>query len=183
MRGEAGFSLTELLIAIVIVAVMGIGMVTLFQAQHQTFIRQNSGVLSTQNARAGLDMMAREIRNAGFDPYGLSGASVTQWTAGTFAFTADLNGDGDLLDPDEVVSFFLDVDAGTLIRSSLAGGEIALAEGVETLVLTYYQDAAGTPATSASNIEQVRIQLTYETSDGVMEGNLETQVAIRNNIY
>jgi type IV pilus assembly protein PilW len=181
-RGEAGFSLAELVIAIVIVAIMGLGMVTMFQAQHHSFVQQNDGLRSTQNARAALDLMARDIRNAGFDPYGSAGAGVTAWTADSFAYTADLNGDGDLLDTDESVTYYVDTITDQLMRGSF-GTNVRMADGVQGLAFTYYQNATGTAATSASNIEQVKIQMTYDTPEGVMDGSLETQVALRNNIY
>ena len=179
---QAGFTLTELLIGMVIVAVMGIGMVSLFRVQHQTYVSQNEGVMSTQNVRAGMDMMAREIRNAGYDPYGGAGAGVSQWTSTRFAFTADLNGDGDILDDAESVTYFYDAADSLLVRST-SGVDATVANGIVGMTLSYFQDASGTAATSSSNIQQILIRMTYATPDGVMPGSLETQVALRNNIY
>lgn len=179
---QAGFTLTEIMVGMVIVGVMGIGMVSMFRVQHQTYVSQNSGVLSTQNARAGLDMMVREMRNAGFDPYGDAGAGVTEWTATRFAFTADLNGDGDTDDPDESVTYFFDAADSLLVRS-VFGTDATLANGIAAMTFSYFRDGSGTAASSASGIEQVRIRMTYATPEGVLDGSLETQVALRNNIY
>ncbi|HJU86095.1 MAG TPA: type II secretion system protein, partial [Gemmatimonadota bacterium] len=94
-----GFTLVEMVIAMVIVGIMGIALVGFLRTQHQTMVRQNSGVLATQNARAAMDMLARELRNAGYSPRGaLSGAQLWAADADSVAWTADMNADGDTLD-------------------------------------------------------------------------------------
>lgn len=177
-----GFTLVELLVAMVVLGIMGMGMVKLFIAQHQAYMMQNEGVLATQNARAGFDMMTREIRNAGYDPRGIAGAGITHWTVDSFGWTADLNADGDVADDAEAVLYFFQADPGALIRRE-EGTDITVTDGVIGLTLEYSSDANGTVAGSADQVEQVGITMTYDTPDGVLPGALETHVALRNNIY
>ena len=122
--GRRGFTLVEMLIAMVIVGIMGIALVGFLRAQHQTMVRQNSGVLATQNARAAMDMLARELRNAGYNPRGaLSGAEIRAMDVDSVAWTADMNADGDTLDSstglwDERVAYYVQ---GTSMMRAAAG--------------------------------------------------------------
>ena len=94
-----GLTLVELMVALVIVGIMGIAMVGFLRTQHQTVVRQNSGVLATQNARAAVDMFVRELRNAGYNPRGaLSDARIQAMDSDSIAWTADMNADGDMVD-------------------------------------------------------------------------------------
>ena len=125
--GRRGFTLVEMLIAMVIVGIMGIALVGFLRAQHQTMVRQNSGVLATQNARAAMDMLARELRNAGYSPRGsLSAARIQAMDVDSVTWTADMNADGDTLDTstglwDERVGYF--TQGTSLMRA--AGGAAA----------------------------------------------------------
>lgn len=180
--GRAGFTLIELLVALVVLGVFGMGAVNLFRAQHQAFIRQNEGVRITQNARAGLDMLARELRNAGFDPRGTAAAGLTVWSPDSVGWTADLNADGDVDDDEEDVLYFFQADPGAMIRRE-GGVEVEVADRLTDLTLGYFSDESGTVAATMAEIEQVGITMTYETPEEVVPGHLETQVALRNGIY
>lgn len=180
--GRAGFTLTELIIGMVVLGVMGMGLVSLFRVQHQTYSQQNEGVLATQNARAGLDMMTREMRNAGFTPYGDAPAGITVWTADSFAFTADYNGDGDVTDAEEAVLYFHDPVDDLLVRAS-GGVESPVANRITSLTFEYFSDAGATTATTVGSIEQIRVEIEYATPEGVLAGSLASMVALRNQIY
>ncbi|CAN5167471.1 hypothetical protein BH18GEM1_BH18GEM1_11960 [soil metagenome] len=179
---QKGFTLVELLVALVVMGILGIGAVRLFVAQHQSFRLQNDGVLATQNARAGFDMMTRELRNAGYDPRDTAGSAITTWTATGFGWTADLNADGDVADDGEAVLWFYQADPGELVRRE-GGVDVTVADGITGLELAYFADEDGTLATAPDEIEQVGMAMTYATPEGVPTGRLETQVAVRNNIY
>lgn len=182
MRTASGFTLIELLIALVVMGIFSLGAVNLFTAQHRAFRLQNDGVLATQNARAGFDMLAREVRNAGYDPRGTGVAGITQWTATAFGWTADLNADGDVADDGEAVTYSFDAGAGELIRT-VGGVDATISDGITNLALDYFADENGNAAAAAGDIEQIAVTMTYDTPDGVLAGRIETQVALRNNIY
>lgn len=184
--GSRGFTLIEMLIAMVIVGIMGIALVGFLMSQHQTVVRQNSGVLATQNARAAVDMLARELRNAGYSPRGaLSGAQLRTIKADSVSWTADMNADGDTLDSstgkwDERVAYFQEGSA--MMRASGGGGGTAVTDNVDSLSFTYL-DGAGAATADPAVVEQVQIHLYYSTPEGVQSGVIESQVALRNNIY
>ena len=184
--GRRGFTLVEMLIAMVIVGIMGIALVGFLRAQHQTMVRQNSGVLATQNARAAMDMLARELRNAGYNPRGaLSGAEIRAMDGDSVAWTADMNADGDTLDSstglwDERVAYF--VQGSSLMRATGGGAGVAVTDDVDSLRILYY-DGDGVVTADPAVVEQVWVGLFYSTPDGVQAGVIESQVALRNNIY
>lgn len=181
-RSSAGFTLVELLVALVIIAILGLAALNQFVAQHQAYIAQNDGVRSEQNARAGFDMLIREARNAGYDPRGITGAAITHWTTDSFGWTADLNADGDLNDEAEDVLYFFQADPGALVRREQAV-DVEVMDGVTDLSFGYFADPDGTAAQTVESIELVAVSMTYLMPEGTMPGALRTQVAVRNAIY
>jgi len=181
-RSIAGFTLIELLVAVVIIAILGLAALNQFVAQHQAYVAQSIGVRTAQNARAGFDMLIREARNAGYDPRGITGASITHWTADSFGWTADLNADGDLNDVGEDVLYFFQADPGAMVRRE-GLVEVEMTDGVSDLSFAYFADPGGTAAQSVNSIELVAVAMTYLTAEGTLPGALRTQVAVRNAIY
>lgn len=181
-----GFTLVEILIAMVILGIMGIALVGFLRAQHQTMVRQNSGVLATQNARAAMDMLARELRNAGYSPRGsLSAARIQAMDVDSVTWTADMNADGDTLDTstglwDERVGYF--TQGTSLMRAAGGAAGVAVTDDVDSLRILYY-DGEGVVTADPAVVEQVWVRLFYSTPDGVQAGVIESQVALRNNIY
>jgi prepilin-type N-terminal cleavage/methylation domain-containing protein len=69
-RRQKGFSLIEMLIALVIGAIIIAGVYRTFTTQQKTFTVQEQVSEAQQNARAVMDLMARDIRMAGFGKLG-----------------------------------------------------------------------------------------------------------------
>lgn len=191
MRGEKGLTLVELMVTLVIVGIMGLALVGFLRSQHQTVTRQNDGVLATQNARAAVDMLARELRNAGYDPRGSGDAALTAMEVDSVAWTADLDENegvttfDPVADTYEEVAYWHDTGSNTLVRwamPSLGGAGVPVSDGVDSLRLTYL-DRTGAATSDSSLVELVEIRLWYSTVDGVQAGAIESQVALRNNIY
>jgi type II secretory pathway pseudopilin PulG len=175
----------ELMVAFVVVAIMMIGAMTLFVAQTRVAREQNEGALATQNTRAGIDLLVRELRNAGYDPRGAAAAGLTRLETDSLGWTADLNGDGDATDfgpdGDENVLYYFDAGARALIREAngVAG---PVTNGLDSLRFTYL-DRWETETMVANQVEQVIIEMWYATPGGVLPGEATTQVALRNNIF
>lgn len=184
--GTRGFTLIEMLIAMVILGIMGIALTGFLMAQHQTVVRQNSGVLATQNARAAVDMLVRELRNAGANPrLTPDGGALRTINADSVSWTADMNADGDTLDSstglwDERVAYY--EEGTTMMRAPGGGAGVAVTDDVDSLRFTYL-DGSGATTADLALVEQIRIRLFYATPDGVQTGVIESQVAVRNNIY
>ncbi len=183
--GNRGVTLIEMLIAMVILGIMGIALTGFLRTQHQTVLRQNDGVLATQNARAAVDMFAREFRNAGYNPRGsASGGRLGTIESDSVSWTADLDLDGDTLSAstswDERVVYWQQIRR--LMRAGGGGSGVVLADNVDSLRLTYL-DGDGVATADPALVEQVGIRLFYSTPNGVQSGVIESQVALRNNIY
>jgi prepilin-type N-terminal cleavage/methylation domain-containing protein len=192
MRGERGLTLVEMMVTMLVVAIMGLALVGFLRSQHQTVTLQNDGVMITQNARAAVDMLARELRNARYDPRASGDAALTAMEPDSVAWTSDLDEDQAVTSFDpiddtyEEVAYWHDAGAGTLVRWPMPSQGVLTAmpvsDGVDSLRLTYL-DRTGAATADSSLVELVRIRLWYSTPDGVQTGALETQVALRNNIY
>jgi type IV pilus assembly protein PilW len=107
-KENRGFTLIELLVA------MGLGLVVLgavlkvFVSQNRTNVAQQEVAYAQQNVRAAMDLMAREIRNAGYDPEDNNFEAIKTATSGSIRILSNLSGDdeaGDPNDPNEDVTY------------------------------------------------------------------------------
>lgn len=113
LRSPRGFTLVEIMIALAIGGVIMAAVMTSFNLQHRTYLNQDEVVTMQQNVRLAMDMLARDIRLAGYNPTRQAGVFtfVNDVTfnneAGTLpaqvftdaariAFLSDLNGDGEV---------------------------------------------------------------------------------------
>ncbi len=104
---EHGFTLIEILIAMAITGIVSAAIFTAFQSQQKSYAAQEDVVVMQQNLRAGMDMMVREIRMAGYDPSRDAKAGIISAVSGSIAFTIDENGDGDFDDSNEYITYSL----------------------------------------------------------------------------
>jgi type IV pilus assembly protein PilW len=68
IHNNAGFSLTELLVALAMVGIVSVAMYMSFSSQSRSFVKQEQAVDVQQNVRAAMDIMVRDIRLACYDP-------------------------------------------------------------------------------------------------------------------
>jgi len=104
---EHGFTLIEILIAMAITGIVSAAIFTAFQSQQKSYVVQEGVAVMQQNLRAGMDMMVREIRMAGYDPTRDANAGIVSAISGSIAFTIDENGDGDIDDSNEYITYSL----------------------------------------------------------------------------
>ena len=96
-----GFTLIELLVA------MGLGLVVLgavlkvFVSQNRTNAAQQEVAYAQQNVRAAMDLMVREIRNAGYDPEDNGFEAIKTATSSSIRILSNLSGDDEAGDPDD----------------------------------------------------------------------------------
>ena len=198
-----GFTLVELLIVVVLASVLGATIVNLFRAQSDIFRSENQSLEMDQNLRAGLDMMLRELRNAGMkdqlqayvDPPGIAVAdSDAVRFKQDFHSTANPTGlsDGDVLDANEDIEYSFTAADSTVRRRTFGtvgnSGAQPMAEHVTRLRFTYF-DAAGTviplPMNAAvrASIRRIRVGLAGAAPDGRSVSTLESDVVPRNLAY
>jgi type IV pilus assembly protein PilW len=187
---HAGFSMIELLIVIGILAILFTFMYKGFERLNRYYTAENVKASTQQSARIGIEMMVQDIRLAGLNPLGTTGAGIVAASPTSFQFTADVNFDGDLDDPFENITYDLN---GTDLRQRnsnllLSPNFEVLLSNVTALVFTYLDDT-GTAiptadlATRRADIRTVGITLTVNRPagrDGTVSRTYTTQVRCRN---
>ena len=127
MRKEKGFTLVELLVAMAISGIVVAAVYTAFVTQQKSYTIQDQVAEAQQNARVGLDLIAREVRMAG---YGQP----------TWALPADTDGDGDneqVTDPVTVTDGGGNPDRITVIGCfDTAPGTLSVAASMGNTALT-----------------------------------------------
>jgi prepilin-type N-terminal cleavage/methylation domain-containing protein len=161
VHSRHGFSLLELLIALAIGMVLLAVVTTTFINQRQVYAVQDEVEGMMQNAMVGLDVMQRDIMFAGYNPTETSGAGIVAATANSLQFTMDLNGDDDLGDPEENVTYALydaDADGDWDLGRDTGTGYQLIAENIVSLSLTYrLADGSETSAPTAAQLSQIRL--------------------------
>ena len=123
-----------------------------------------------QNARAGIELMAREIRMAGYNPTRAPGVGIIAAGSQTIRITMDLNSDGDVTDENEDITYSLydsgsdgDVDLG---RKPAGGTNQPVAENIAHLDFVYTLANGSTTTTPAtpSQIRLIQVSLTAQTA-------------------
>ena len=113
-----GFVFVELLVAIgAALLVLGIMFATFVYLEKQGYDREGQVAQMQENLLAGMQKMGRELPMAGRDPSGIAGAGLVLADSDTIRFTTDLNGDGDVSDVDEDVTYALDTKQLQLTRN------------------------------------------------------------------
>ncbi len=166
MLRQKGFSLIEVLITTTIFGLLLVGVCTLYAASLKSFNRGQNKIEAQQNARVGIEVLAREVRLAGYDPSDaislLPTTAIEVAAANTITFIADVDGDA----VSDRVRYGLQ---GTrLVRDSASWsgtafpaltGNNELAEGVTALTFTHF-DGNDTVTTTLVDIRRTTIGIT-----------------------
>lgn len=166
---QRGLTLIELMIVMVLSLFLMAAVYLTFQVQKKTGDVQQEVSALQQDVRAVLDIMAKDVKQAGCDPLttGTPGLVAAQCQTGRISFTMDLNDDGDTMDADEQVTY---VYAGT----SLTRNGVELSNRVTTFGLTYFDvnnaqidpTTGGNPfleTTEAEDVRSVDITITMQS--------------------
>lgn len=167
--GESGFSITELLVALAVVAVVLAGAVATLEVGLAT-VMTGAGRAETQsNARVAIQRIVPDIRAAGYDPTGASFDVVVNQTATSMTLQSDRDANGLIeapvgaCDPGasaEIVRYSV---VGTELRRSVNPGvdgcETVIVGGVQSLSFAYL-DAGGTATGVGANIRTVVVAVT-----------------------
>ncbi len=160
---KTGYTLIELLAGILISAVVLASLYSVFTSQQLAFSAQEQVLEMTQNIRAGLDLMTREIRLAGYKNSVSTFNGIQTAGPSTIRIAADLNQDGDTLDTDEDIAYTY--NSGTL-QICRNGVSLPIADNITSLAFAYTMKdgtVTSSPANPA-NIRKVNISVTARTS-------------------
>jgi prepilin-type N-terminal cleavage/methylation domain-containing protein len=100
-KDNRGFTLVELLIAMALGLVVLGAVLKVFVSQNRTNAAQQEVAYAQQNVRAAMDLMAREIRSAGYDPEDNGFEGIKTATSNSIRILSNLTGDDEPGDPDE----------------------------------------------------------------------------------
>jgi prepilin-type N-terminal cleavage/methylation domain-containing protein len=184
LRDESGFTLPEVLVTAMVMTMVMFALYSVFDMSLRVFSFGNDKTEAVENARLGLEKMAREIKAA--YPYDKAGGDTTVLATRTesqITFGNDLNGNREV-DPDEVITYRRGSDPTILVREKNGSSEPVI-EYVDGLSFQYLNrfDAS---TSIESEVAIVRINLTIRVDRGVgapATQTLTTDVALRNRLY
>ena len=176
LGNNKGLTLVELMIVLVLSLLLMSAVYLTYQVQHRESNVQHQVSAIQQDLRAVMDIMERDIRNAGCDP-GEPQMGLVGIASSTGAFPAanetrlglsmDLDGDGVISGSDEVISYIWHQDTRMLERN---GRDIA--GNITNLTLTYSSGGLDlTPASgnqlgaNAANVRVIDITLQTRSED------------------
>ena len=207
IKSESGFSTADLLISTILTLVLTLAMYSVFRVQVRTIKSQESRLEAQKYARATLDLMVREIRNAGLTPTGTGCAGIVTANAQTLQFRLDADSDGDCGGPNEDITYAYVAGTQDITRAADGGGAQNLTSGNATnLQFTYFpQDctsnfstpvgggaaacplATGGDAGTLVAIQRVSISLTVQSKNpdaefggGQLNATMVSSVDLRN---
>jgi len=175
-RGQAGHSLVEMLVAMAVMALVMAATLSMLQAGLAASGWGTARIEAQQAVRIALERLARELRDAGYDPTSAGLGAVVVAEPARVVFVRDLNGNG-VIDPThERVTWVLRAGETTLRRDAGAGAQ-PVAEGVRRFQLSYLDDE-GAPTSEPARVVSVRIEIEAGRTGG--EAIMATQVLLRN---
>jgi Tfp pilus assembly protein PilW len=160
-RGDlilAGVSLAELLTSLACAGLVLGGAFSLLHEGQRLYARGAARVEAQQSARAALERMATEIRQAGFGPMPSQFAAVAVAERSRITLQSDLDGDGAIAALRETVTWSL---VGEVLRRNAGAGAQPIVNGVRELVFEY-RDARGRVTAIPDEVRSVTITLTAE---------------------
>ena len=200
LREEGGFTLAEVMVTMLIMVTVMFALYSIFDMSLRVYGVGNDKVEATQNARIGLDKIARELR-AAYPASKAGGKTQLFWAPGAcltavmptqtqITFGNDSNGNRmicnattGLMDAGEEITY--SVSGSTLQRNGQPVVEFLQDLDGDGKALTFtYMDAKGTTTSSEAAIARVHVKLEVAVDRGIHEEpvkqTLETDVALRN---
>ena len=185
-RDKRGFTVAELLVAALFGMIVIATLYGFFRDQLYFLVAQETKTATLEDARGALDMMVRELSNAGSFPlpanYPTTRSAndddvnnckrVVSASATSIRIQADLNGDGDCADDNEDVTYTYNSTSGTISRNSNTSPVVS--NVVASNFLTYYVAGSTTTVTPSSTninaIKRVKITFAIQVADPTPEG-------------
>ncbi|MBT8339929.1 MAG: prepilin-type N-terminal cleavage/methylation domain-containing protein [Desulfatitalea sp.] len=191
--GRLGFTLVELLIALFVGLIVAGVAGTVFVSSMRAYSTQTLLIDTRQEVRAALDIMAAEIRMAGFDPLRRANAGIAVAQVNTICFSMDNNMNGSVDDHDqEKITYYYNPENRVIYRQLYQGMKEddpppqPLTNEDEVSAMTFsYLDENSLPAASVEDVRIVGINLTFVEKDAggrAVSRSLVTFVALRNRV-
>ncbi|MGA8181830.1 MAG: prepilin-type N-terminal cleavage/methylation domain-containing protein [Desulfobacterales bacterium] len=179
-RSNQGFTMVELLVAMVVAFLALEAIYSTFLNQHRSYQIQEETAEMQQNLRAALLYMKREIRMAGCDPIGTADARIVKAERILIRFAEDVRGnspdsdpDGDADDPNEDVTYSL---KGKNLVKNTGHGDYVVAQNIDAIDFVYLDGSSpphvlndpliggDVPAAKINQIRSVEVTIVARTS-------------------
>jgi len=154
--GSRGMTIVELMVALFLASIATYGMYRTYTNTIAVYNLQEQLVEITQNMRLTLELMGRDLRMAGYDPSGSSGAGFVTVGSTTVTFSMDLNGNGVTSDSGEAVSY-------NFAGSALEKDSLPVLDNVDAVQFVYF-DEDGAATAAAANVRKVQVSLVVRSS-------------------
>jgi type II secretory pathway pseudopilin PulG len=166
-RAEAGITLVELMVALMVTAILGAMVATWMTSAVRAVNLHRADDVAVQDLRQAKDLLTRELRVA-------SGVSAISPTAITFWVDADFSG---APDEGETITWSIESD-GTLARWTDAGGKASALVILDHVVLG--ESIFEFDTDEASEVRRVAITLVVTAGDTDRTRSLSTEIFVRN---
>jgi type IV pilus assembly protein PilW len=180
--GRGGFTIVEMLIAMVIFSVALTAIYASYLTQQKTYIAQTEVAAMQQSIRVAMYHLERELRMAGFDPRNTANAGFTIANADQIQFTADsvLPSNG-LIDSNERIRYA--IGGGFLRREAGGSGLQALAKNIEVIDFVYLDEGNNVlnpnlGDVSPNNLKEIRsVQVTMVATVDRPDGDYRRSIS------
>ena len=206
IRGESGFSLMEMLVGLVLTTTIMGAAYAAFRMQTLSIRGQEQRLEAQEYARAVIDLIVRELRNADYSTGTATCAGIVVANSQTVQVRVDANADGDCSDSNEDITYAYDAGTSNVTRTEVGGTAQSLTDGKATsLQFTYYPQnctnnfstpvgggASACPASAGANagtlasIQRISVSLTIQSRNtgdmggGVLNAAMTSNVDLRN---
>lgn len=177
---QRGFTLVELLVSMLLTFIVMGAIYSVYRVQTHSVKAQENRMEAQEYARAVLDLMVREIRNAGYFPVGACTTTpantngIVTADAQSFQFVYDANAANGCADADENITYAFSTTGcptgfGDITRNGSALTDCNVPTGAANFSLTYYPidstTAYSTPVAAGNlgSIQRVLITLTVQS--------------------
>jgi len=189
-----GFTMVELLVAMVVSLLALAAIYSTFLAQHRSYQVQEETAGMQQNIRAAMYYMQRETRMAGTDPFNTGNFGITAASQNSITFTEDITGppagipipvarpDGAANNPNENITYAL--NGTNLVRTDntvVPAVPQVVAQNIDWLDFVYLDNASppniipfvagAVPAANLSQIRSIEITIVARTNDPLLYGS------------
>ncbi len=180
----AGFTVTELVLALAMMMTVMAAMVSLLISLNRSYTTQNVTAGVQQVTRAGINIMTRDIRMAGLNPLKINQIGILEASVDKIRFQQDANGNGTIeSDQDEDIAYLLNRNH-QLIRQKDGNSRSnkSLINHVEDLTFKYV-DREDEETSILEDIHSVEISLMVREPAGnneIISRTYSTRVICRN---
>jgi prepilin-type N-terminal cleavage/methylation domain-containing protein len=184
ISGNQGFTLAELMLAMGIMLIVLTAIISLFTSLNRMYTTQGVAAGVQQVTRAGIDIMTRNIRMAGFDPLDTKTIGIVEAAESNIRFKYDTDEDGTIAtDGDEDIAYLLNADNQLIQqKNGNSASNQSLVDHVSDLTFRYL-DADDMETSDPDAIRTVEVSLTVEEPAGrdkVVSRTYSTRVICRN---